>query len=1061
MPNESEATTLLGRQPIDRFTTGALFPVVKGDMGIDPDSEEENNDVIADISEKSAVEPAQKKRRYAPPSSVGFSYYIIGDNIELQVQAWAVKYVQEGIKDDKGVYRDEAGRFIINNWLRKPLCMKDADTLNLRSPAIRSKQQQHYPAIGGHGKIHILWRPLADGWLVTISLCNTFEMQADCKPEEWRQAYNAQTLFEAELLCTVDTGEVGPYPHVDQSLLTDEERELELQYKGNKIYSIGHGASADWSIRDGRVYQIWSDFMPTVEVPQVISDVGAQNTQVLSIGYLAGCGSSSENIFSDLDQFVSEYSTWGSGQKLLADTFELDDRKVAARITERIIVAVSRMKQGIAFLSSNTLGARAFGIANQAMLDQMRQHDVSQGNKPRTYSWRPFQLAFLLTVIESSVNEDSEYRDILDLIWFPTGGGKTEAYLGLIAFLVAWRRMKFQTSGGGTTVLMRYTLRLLTAQQYQRATRLICALELIRRENPDLGSEPITIGMWVGKETCPNTFKKAEELIDKSSKGNYEPPRNLILDKCPWCRTTFKAPDNYEVSANRFHFRCANLSCDFGQSDSGLLPCNVVDEALYMAPPTLLIATIDKFAQLAWDERTSAFFGNKLNRPPELIIQDELHLIAGALGSIAGLYEAALEVVLIRRGVRPKYIASTATIRTAETQVKRLYGKNVSIFPPPGLSCDDSHFAKTVSLETRAGRLYVGFLAPLLDRQHCMAPLAAALLPAQERVFDVVVADREILLEAWWTLVVYHGSLKGVGSSHNAFFGSVREYRRLHLAQGDHDQTIEQASPVSDGDGTFDNNENHSSRQNKIVQLTSTSSSVDNAKTFSLLEKRRNETGCLDVVLATNMISVGLDVNRLALMIVNGQPLTTSEYIQASSRVGRSEVPGLVFVNYYRSQARSLSHYENFRPYHESFYRFVEPTSIAPYTYQARRRALHAALVIAIRHSCPVLLANNTAGSFDMKQDDVAKTLEILINRCRQGDKDRSQETSQHIQKLVQEWQAEAIRCRNIRRLDYRVSDNDKTTDRLLYNYDDQIKGLWPTLQSMRNVEVTALLKQL
>jgi ATP-dependent helicase YprA (DUF1998 family) len=553
------------------------------------------------------------------------------------------------------------------------------------------------------------------------------------------------------------------------------------------------------------------------------------------------------------------------------------------------------------------------------------------------------------------------------------------------------------------------------------------------------------------------------KYVAQAIAGNIGALHKLALEGCPWCGTAFSTKNNYIATQNKFQFCCTNKECEFGKYDQGILPCNVVDEALYNDPPTLLIATIDKFARLAWDDRSSAFFGAGNNRPPELIIQDELHLISGALGSVAGLYEAALDTVLKGRGVHPKYIASTATIRMAKQQVERLYGRKLAVFPPPGLSSDDSYFARTVPLNERPGRMYVGYLAPMLDRQNCMTPLAATLLAAPESVFDEGQLDRDDLLEAWWTQVVYHGSLKGVGNSHNAFNIGVRSALQRH------NQELKSKRLAADntGEEKFESEimeiSDPISRLNtRIAQLTSISSPEENARTFTRLEKHRDIADCLDAVLATNMVSVGLDVTRLALMIINGQPLTTAEYIQASSRVGRGNIPGLVFANYYRDQARSLSHYESFRPYHEAFYRFVEPTSVTPFTYQARTRALHAALVIAIRHAGQYLLANNKAGQFNSDQDYVKKTVETLKRRCKMADPEREIETALHIDNLVLQWHSEVNHCRASRNeLYYQAPDNDKAANRLLYNHDDTIHGLWRTLQSMRNVENTALLKPL
>ncbi len=508
--------------------------------------------------------------------------------------------------------------------------------------------------------------------------------------------------------------------------------------------------------------------------------------------------------------------------------------------------------------------------------------------------------------------------------------------------------------------------------------------------------------------------------------------QQLCLIAAPGAGTFLTIITSYDSSKKSFRFRCSDVECCFHDQ----LPCNVVDDALYKDAPTLIIATVDKFARLAWEQRASSFFGGEGNRPPELIIQDELHLISGALGSVAGLYEAALDTVIKLRGVYPKYIASTATIRTASRQIKSLYGRDLCVFPPPGLRHDDSYFARSVPLSQLPGRLYVGYLAPILTRQQCIAPLAAALLLSPFALFNKS-EDRQVLMDAWWTQVVYHGSLKGVGNTHTAFVSSIVDFMRL-ITVGAGQRSL----PT-------------------IAQLTSLQSNDENSKIFSQLSVPHNSEGCLDAVLATNMISVGLDVARLALMIINGQPLTTAEYIQASSRVGRAEVPGVVFANYYRDQARSLSHYESFRPYHEAFYRYVEPTSVTPFTYQARQRALHAALVIVMRHGAG-LLDNDAAARFSSSSEAARKAIVELKRRCGQAVLESAQQSDveQHIDNLVTTWENEKERCLLANRaLKYRVEDKENGQDRLLYNHTDRIPGLWATLQSMRTVENIAYMR--
>ena len=1074
--SESTGFDLHGISPLERYQSAILFPLVKGEEGIDPAGEtdsrvefiDDDEAVVSDglpLEGEQAGQPGQPdplarpKRRYTPPSSAGFSFFIAGDDIRLQLIPRAVHYRA----DSK---RGMGGRYAEQVWQRIPLGTDGVEARNLQPPGPTDANPWRETVFDGRAELFALWRALADGWLVTLSLSNITELPDIPDIVQWKRARNHAALFEASLQCVVDAGEVGPYPGVQYSLLSEEEQELELQYREHRIYAIGHGVAVDWQIRYGRVHRLNSDFLPRTEVPGVSAEVavGDNRENILKLDRLAGmvdggAGLESASVIDELDGFVSGYRQWVQGQQTAFSDegrYNAQERVTARRIADRMDAAIQRMNEGVALLRRDSLAARAFAIANRAMRMQMAQADRCNGVSRHAYNWRPFQLAFLLLTLEPTVNEDSEFRDTLDLIWFPTGGGKTEAYLGLMAFLIVWRRLKFPTHGGGTAILMRYTLRLLTKDQFRRAARLICALDLLRRECSDLGAESISVGLWVGKDSSPNLYQQAADIVTKAA----QPPAGLVLEACPWCSQPFEVPRSYRASAQSFSFMCHNPECDFR---GARLPCNVVDEALYAAPPTLLIATIDKFARLAWEARTSAFFGKagfggKLERrPPELIVQDELHLIASALGSIAGLYEAGLDTVLECRGVRPKLIASTATIRMADEQARRLYGREAAVFPPPGLSADDSYFARTVPVEQKPGRLYVGYMAPALGTQRCMAPLAAALLSAPEILFDAADqgpgGDRDSLLDAWWTVLVYHGSLKGVGSSRNALQDIDGHWRRLQ------DEVREQARRGGDPVANPKQWPRREQLELRVERLTGNISADSNAANFDRLRLPRGNADALDMVLATNMISVGLDVSRLATMIINGQPLTTAEYIQASSRVGRGEVPGIVVANYYRGQARSLSHYESFRAYHQSFYRFVEPTSVTPYTQQARERVLHAALVTAMRHGHPCLNADDSAARFDPSRADIAKIIELLKRRCRQADPQRADATDAHIDQLAQEWlEAAQAAAQRQEALVYQAPDNDRKHQRLLYSHDARIHGLWATLNSMRNVENTALL---
>jgi len=1031
---------LIGEKPLDRFFTGFLFPIFDSEEGLDSTDDEGTEE----------TKPVKKEKRYIPPSSAGFSFYITGDQIKLRIFYNAIYYKKASNKDEINQ------KFVQQKWHKTPLTDGEGDEIEFTPNGLKQHFIFHRKA-----KIDALWRKYNNGYIVTISISNNQKLDSNDTDIK-----NELTLFEVKLKCIVENGDVDNYPSKNKAFLNDEEKEIELRYKDLKIYAVGHGTAVDWAKTKQDKIEIWSDFMPVVEVPQVTADTGDKNSKVLEFGFLSE-GEHDTDVLVQLKHFINDYDNWITKQKEQIKSEAEEDQTTAKNIVDRIILAKGRMTKGLNLIKSDEMVRIAFSIANKAMLMQMVASDLSRGvTIKRQHRWRPFQLAFILMVLESTTNEDSEFRDTLDLIWFPTGGGKTEAYLGLMAFLFIYRRLKYPSSYGGTVTIMRYTLRLLTSQQFLRACKVVSALELIRRKNTHkFGKEPISIGLWVGSASSPNTFLQVKECLDKQQFSK------LILASCPWCNQPFNKK-NYVCKEDDFHFTCTNKDCDFGKELGNILPYNVIDEYLYKNPPSLLIATVDKFARLAWDERTSSFFGLNGNRPPELIIQDELHLISSALGSIVGLYEAGIDTLLIARGIRAKYIASTATIKNAAKHVRTLFAKEMLVFPPSGLRYEDSYFAKTVPLEEKPGRLYVGYLAPLLPRQNCLQPLAATLLAAPTKLFK----DDEKFLDSWWTNIIYHGSLKGVSNSRTLYQSSISGHLNK-LTIENLRKEIEELSPNFLADHLFKTLEDYQKIEDPIIKslvhqylpvrnlniktLTSNQSAEENAAIFEALTAERQETDSIDVALATNMISVGLDVSRLAVMIINGQPLTTAEYIQASSRVGRSEIPGIVFVNYYKTQARSLSHYENFRSYHDSFYRFVEPSSLTPFTYQARTRALHAALVIAIRHSNIELLKNNDAGSFDPLHESTKKTISILKQRISIAinNKKKAVEAHQHIDDLVKAWHDEIkISEHNRRKLVY--FSTDKATNNLLHNFDDK-QGLWSTLQSMRNVENTALIKLL
>lgn len=809
-----------------------------------------------------------------------------------------------------------------------------------------------------------------------------------------------------------------------------EELSNRLLYRKKKVYGYGLGTSTAWDISNDGIGWLENDFFPQVEVPSMDFDLNKDKSKVpdytLSMKQLSDLSDyDKSDVLSGLRIFVSEYHDWIDGLSQQTFTDEVMQKTASSHI-EKCYASYERMITGISVLESDTFAWDSFRLANRAMymqrihlliqtalsdkdrydgdeqLDEILENleydkaDVIMSGllpKFKDPAWRPFQLAFLLMSVKSitadNAGDVNPERDIVDLIWFPTGGGKTEAYLGLTAFTIFYRKLTHKAVSGGTAVIMRYTLRLLAAQQFTRAATLICACEYIRNDSSkgkkakypayDLGSERITIGLWIGGNHTPNRNrgeKSAEECLQKLAgatikdlKYKKDQYNKFQVLKCPWCGTKLTKEIvndhivgdwGYQMDAHHhFYLKCTNQICCFHDHK---LPIQIVDEELYSTPPTLLFGTVDKFAMMAWKKEVGSFFAvSSVNRAPELIIQDELHLISGPLGTMVAMFETAIDYLCQKKGIRPKIVASTATIRRAKEQCAALYNRDVAQFPSPGLDSNDSYFAREAAIDHeqgKYGRLYVGLMSSGKTKAMMEIRSIASLMQCIHRM-----SLPDNIKDKFWTLTAYFGSLRDLGKCRT-------------LAEDDiKDAITRQAQRL----GTKQNARRFSSPD----ELTSRASTTELNETLDKLEKTQysleNYNRVSHLLLATNMISVGIDVARLNVMFLVGQPKLTSEYIQASSRVGRS-FPGVAFTMYDASKSRDRSHFEQFKQYHESFYRYVEPTGATPFSKPARDRSLKALLVAMIRNAEPTLSSEKDASKFKVEQyADIIEELKDYI----------------------------------------------------------------------------------
>jgi hypothetical protein len=869
-----------------------------------------------------------------------------------------------------------------NWWLREPVEIHATFTADqlLQPQSVRVQPSIDFvQGVGGLDiKVEAFSRPVAtnpEQRLITVAIVNrthrTDTLDAACL---------FQSGFKLWLQCRDQpVAAILPYPEVFQAFKDEEELGISLLYRKQRTYGIGHGCAADWSGEENGASRTYLDArcLPTVEVPSTSSTVARSNGSVVEVpmALLAGLQQGKDG-FAELEEIVSLYEDWITERKSDLINLPIELQEIGESHLTKCYSAAQRMKAGLEYLrrpEQEHRALKAFRLANHAILLQQANSNVQRtvdydpkGQRLRitpSYQepdiqslpkgrgkWRAFQIAFVLLALSSVADSSSVERDVVELIWFPTGGGKTEAYLGLAAFDMFLRRIDSPTDCG-VQVLMRYTLRLLTAQQFQRAAGLICAMDFLRRkfEASTLGETPFSIGIWVGGDTTPNNYQSGHAALAKLKK--YPRAENpFLITRCPWCGA-YMGPlvdkgslvkdlpvVGYLDDGETIRLVCPDVLCEFNK-DNGL-PIYVLDDAIYRERPSLVIGTVDKFAQLTWKSEARRLFGigpdgSHEISPPGLIIQDELHLIAGPLGSMVGFYESLIEELCTdRRGklpVKPKIVCSTATIRRYSQQIKALYNRDsAALFPPPGLDAGDSFFARYARNPEGGllpGKVYVGVHAPALGSMlTCQVRVNSALLQAP---VDLTPDEAD----PWWTLLIFYNSIRELGGALTLFQSDIRErLNQMRLAMG----------------RTF-------AEMRQIYRPEELTSRLRNDEVPEAIRKLQEpylgKAGqAVDVCLASNIIEVGVDIDRLSLMSVVGQPKTTNQYIQVTGRVGRrADRPGVIVTIYNPSKPRDRSHFEKFRSYHETLYAQVEPTSVTPFSPPLLDRALHALMVAYVR----------------------------------------------------------------------------------------------------------------
>ena len=1111
----------LNEVPTSSYITGLLYPadtdVTEDENYNDVEFTEKNFDADGETLEVGIFEEEEPEDRvkggFQKPSSIGVSFYVSNDVQKVNAYINWGKYYAEQVQGeaiDKTLEEDAENKKKKKHTIYIREQMNDVVEIDFN---LMGRSKQIPLESNGNIYIYVMKMQLDNGYkMVSVYLHNNDKSDGDEKEYE-------KVMLQVEMLIADDL--MSPI-FVPEYLCRKVELEDEYYYKGRPVYARGRGCAATWEKKAEEINAtaIKSSFIPDYEIPSVSAQIDDMPEHAFSMLQMGSPKKKSE-VIQNLRTLTEMYGSWIT-DALTNDEAMHDDKFKATgqTIIDKCNDANRRMNAGIDLIENNDKVYQAFVFMNQAMYLQRSitafskdygngipcslkdyMTDMPEKGRKKDHSeWRPFQIAFVLLNMCGIMDGESPERDIVDLLYFPTGGGKTEAYLGLIAFTIAYRRLTVSDEtdyekDGGVTVFLRYTLRLLTTQQRDRLMRLIVAMEQLREKNEKLyGKERISIGFWVGGNVTPNKFSEYNDS-DQFKKREFIRKLTKQIIKCPYCGKPITR-DEYDINEKGKYVKihCADDNCMFSLKTGRTIPVYLVDEEIYAKCPTVIISTVDKFARLPWSERVGLLFGRTdrycsrcghiaigekhagrhnadvaagLERaetvackpfyPPELIIQDELHLITGPLGTIYGGYETVVEEMccIEKNGkkIRPKYIVSTATIRNAGEQIKFLYGRNeFAQFPPSGFDTRDSFFIKEVPLPTenlvdvseekisrmisdgkKPFRQYAGICASGQSVKTTLIRLYSIIL---QTALDIAKnPEYEDYIDPYYTLIGYFNSIRELGGAVRLLDDDIAS--RIRVVKNKYNSSEQR----------------HLSFEGK-KEITSRIPSWEIAQVLEKLaisyDKNKEKQGCYDVVIATNMIAVGMDVDRLGLMSVVGQPKQNSEYIQATSRVGRQH-PGIIFTVYNPYRPRDLSNYENFVGFHSQMYRYVEGTTATPFAARARDRVLHALVVSLLRLQVELMAENSGASNInDISDEQIKDIKEKILERVKITSPSSYVDTEKEMDEFINTWKNIA----KDEKLYYFVPAVADDKKRLLTYYGEYYGDKEkPTLSSMRDVE--------